>query len=117
MKGSDHWHKRPLLSLEYHRLSAEKIRSDHSLLDKVRRNLDRMIEIYGESKYSLEWGIILKLRVDLICDHIVEPGEHMDELRHYSPVNGLISEEERQDTFEKVMGVRLGDSPPLEDLV
>lgn len=84
-------------SLEAHRLAAKKLLADPGLLDVAKANLARIaIELSDSSIAVQEWSIILKCKVESICEFIVQDNDHLRELRQSSPFSGIISETERE---------------------
>jgi hypothetical protein len=93
--------KHEILSLEYHKAIAQKIRETPALIQKARDNLSRLLELNGENRHSQEWGIILKAPVDLVCAFLESDGEHADELRHASVCSGILTPQERADIWSR----------------
>ena len=44
----------------------------------------------------MEWEIILKCDVEMICKFIVQKSDHLQELRQSSPFSGILTEDERK---------------------
>ena len=85
-----------LIRLRSHRLIAQKIDADRSLLDIPQRNLDRWRELRGEDcPASAEWGELLKQPWEKIRALIVADTEESTRLRLSTPFVGILTPEER----------------------
>ena len=90
-----------LVRLRSHRLIAEKIDADRSLLEIPQRNLDRWRELRGEDcPASAEWRELLKQPWEQIRTVIVSDTEESSRLRQSSPFTGIISPWERRRIHE-----------------
>ena len=86
-----------LIRLRSHRLIAEKIDADRSLLEIPQRNLDRWRELRGEDcPASAEWRELLKQPWEQIRTVIVSDTEESSRLRQSSPFTGILTPEERE---------------------
>ena len=90
-----------LIRLRSHRLIAQKIDADRSLLEIPQRNLDRWRELRGEDcPASAEWRELLKQPWEQIRTVIVSDTEESSRLRQSSPFTGIISPWERRRIHE-----------------
>ncbi|MBO2925387.1 hypothetical protein J5H75_27340 [Pseudomonas asiatica] len=92
-------------SLEAHRLVAKKLFADPGLLDVAKANLAKIASELSDSSIAVqEWNIILKCKVESICEFITQDNDHLRELRQSSPFSGIISETEREALREAIYG-------------
>ncbi|WP_372029871.1 hypothetical protein [Pseudomonas kurunegalensis] len=90
-------------SLEAHRLVAKKLLADPGLLDVAKANLTKIgAELPKSSVAVEEWSVILKCKVESICEFIVQDNDHLRELRQSSPFSGIISQSERDDLRKSI---------------
>lgn len=83
-------------SLAYHRIVAERIERDPSLLGPVRARLDGWIAEGGRSAhYAREWRRLVDLPVRELAAFLVDPGERARELRQSTPFAGFLEPRER----------------------
>jgi hypothetical protein len=89
-------------SLALHRLVAEKISADPTLLDQARDNVRRWQAATGEPSLALsEWEHILdQSPVDEVLALLVERSERATRLRQSSPFAGILTEAERRAIYE-----------------
>lgn len=92
MKSDHELHDRR--SLEAHRLIAEKLREDPGLLEKAKANLARA-KMVSESDALLEWEVVLRAPLDMICAFLGSESETATRMRQSTPFTGILSEEER----------------------
>ena len=86
-----------LIRLRSHRLIAQKIDADRSLLEIPQRNLDRWRELRGEDcPASAEWRELLKQPWEKIRALIVADTEESTRLRLSTPFVGILTPEERE---------------------
>lgn len=93
MKSDHDLHDRR--SLEAHRLIAAKLREDPGLLEMVRDNLVKAGEVHPGSDVLIEWGIVLRAPLDMICAFLGSESETATRMRQSTPFTGILSEEER----------------------
>ena len=85
-----------MIRLRSHRLIAEKIDADRSLLEIPQRNLDRWRELQGEDiPACAEWRELLKQPWEHIRALIVADTEESTRLRLSTPFAGILSQRER----------------------
>lgn len=84
-------------SLALHRLVAEKIARDPTLLARVRRTLDRWrVQVGAESQpYLQEWARVMDAGVGECLRTAVDPSPRGDALRQNSPFGAVLTNEER----------------------
>ncbi|MFJ1254249.1 hypothetical protein [Cupriavidus sp. CuC1] len=83
-------------SLALHKIIAEKLRADPSLLRQAISTLNRWKSADGtESADRLEWRELLQGPVDGILAILVDPGPRGIRLRNASPFTGVLTNEER----------------------
>ncbi len=88
-------------SLAMHRLVADKVRSDPSLLDKALDNVRRWQETEGSNSQTLaEWTTILSGPPDDVAKFLEERSERATRLRQSSPFAGVLTDAERQSIHE-----------------
>jgi hypothetical protein len=88
-------------SLALHRLVAEKLVADPTLLDLARANVARWQAANDTPSFALaEWQEILGQPVSEISKLIVERSEHATRLRQSSPFAGILTEVERKAIYE-----------------
>ena len=86
-----------LIRLRSHRLIAQKIDADRSLLEIPQRNLDRWCELHGEDHpASTEWRRLLKQPWEKIRALIVGDTEESTRLRLSTPFAGILTPKERE---------------------
>lgn len=96
MNPRDSHRRIDLRSLAMHRLIAEKLREDPSVLDVARANLDRWDATSGNSRpYFQRWREILARPADEIAELIVRDDEQMTAMRQTSPFAGVLTPKER----------------------
>ena len=83
-----------------HRLIAERIRRDPSLLRIPRENIARWLalDVYdeGEKRSVLEWMPLLdETRLDELIAPMTDPGEEGQRMRQSSPFVGIMAQDER----------------------
>lgn len=94
-----------MYSLEAHRLVTQKLLADPGLLDVATANLAKIAAELPESSVAVqEWDIILKCKIESICEFIVRDNDHLRELRQSSPFSGIISQSERDALRDAVYG-------------
>jgi hypothetical protein len=87
-----------------HRLVAEKVRADPTLLDKARENLRRWERTEGSPSRTLaEWENILSGPVPQVARFLEERSERATRLRQSSPFAGILTEAERQTIYESYL--------------
>ena len=84
-----------------HRIIAQMIRSDPSLLDPVRVSVEEACKVAlqtGRDRgWEFEWKELLKLPINELCRCITSPSERMTRLRLSSPLPyPELSEQERR---------------------
>jgi hypothetical protein len=88
-------------SLALHRLVAEKVLADPTLLDKARANVRRWQESRDSQCLAFaEWEQILSGPVDEVAKFLVERSERATRLRQSSPFTGILTEAERLAVYE-----------------
>jgi hypothetical protein len=85
-------------SLALHKLVAEKLKADPSLVEIAKENIQR----WGtEDRPALkEWDNLLKKGVSYIISFLQERSENATRLRQSSPFAGVLSENERLGIYE-----------------
>ena len=88
------------VSWKCHRIMAERIRRDPSLLRIPRENIERWIarDVYdeGEKRSVMEWWPLLdESRLDDLAALMTDPGEEGQRLRQSSPFAGFLRPGER----------------------
>lgn len=96
--------KHEILSLNYHKAIAQKIRENPSLIQIAIQNLDRFRELNGGACYSQRWADILKLSVNEVCDFLESESEYADERRHSSVFVGILTRDERLEIWSRTFG-------------
>lgn len=88
-------------SLALHRLVADKLAADPSLLDVARDNLQRWREQDGGLPSALgEWEALLGGKLDDITAVLTERSERASRLRQSSPFAGVLTDAERRTIYE-----------------
>ena len=88
-------------SLAMHRLVAEKLASDPSLIDLARTNVHRWQASYDVRSPALaEWEQILEGSIADILALLVDRSENATRLRQSSPFAGILTEAERKAIYE-----------------
>jgi len=83
-------------SIAYHRALADKIRTDPSLLDPVRRRVRSWRaegKLHGD--YAEAWLALLARPLNDLLGRLVDPGEEMRALRQCTPLVGILDPRER----------------------
>jgi hypothetical protein len=89
-------------SLEMHRMIAEKILKDHSLIQIALKNIDRWsLRDKGGQPYLQEWLEIMKGRVDDLVAFMTSETQEAQRLRSSNPFSGILSQKERNAVFKK----------------
>lgn len=88
------------LSWRCHRIIAERIRSDPSLLRIPRANIARWLALdpydEGEKRSVLEWLPMLEeARLDELIARMTDPGEEGQRMRQSTPFVGILAQGER----------------------
>jgi hypothetical protein len=84
-------------SLAIHRLIAERICADRSLLAKPRRRVAEWRQARTMNpKYPEAWSALLDGPIEKLVEVLLDPGEAATELRHVSPFAGIIDMETRE---------------------
>ena len=79
-----------------HQLIATRLRQKPQLLDIAREHLAHWFGRDGKSTpYLTVWHNILDQPMDLLLSTIQEDSERMSALRHFTPLAGLLTAEER----------------------
>lgn len=90
-----------LRSIAFHRLVAERLLQNPSLLDVARENLRRWNDKGGRSSpYFAQWKEILDLPPEKVAEIIVSEEPQMVELRQSTPFCGILSPRERWQVYE-----------------
>ena len=90
-----------LIRLRSHRLIAQKIDADPSLLEIPRQNLDRWRELWGEDLPACaEWRALLKQPWEQVRVLLVSDTEESARLRLSTPFTGILSPWERRRIHE-----------------
>jgi hypothetical protein len=87
-------------SIALHEAIAQRLREKPELLELARENLDRWIEMSGETPAWRSWKRILGEPLDAIIQLLVSPDERSRELRQSSPFCGILSQKERWRIYE-----------------
>ena len=88
-------------SLALHRLVAQKLVADPSLLDLARANVARWQSANDTPSFALaEWEQILSGPIDEITALLVDRSEHATRLRQSSPFAGILTDAERKAIYE-----------------
>lgn len=85
-------------SLALHRLIAEKIRRDPTLLDRARETLDYWMAMKPRSRAEpdlIEWRAALAHGIDATIALMTDPGEHATDLRQSAPFTRVLTNDER----------------------
>lgn len=96
--------KHAILSLNYHKAIAQKIRENPSLIQIAIHTLDRFREMNGGSCYSQRWADILKRDVNEVCNFLESESEYADDLRHSSVFTGILTRDERLQVWSRTFG-------------
>jgi hypothetical protein len=88
MKSDHELHDRR--SLKAHKLIAEKLRENPTLLDNALKNLARAREI-SDSDALLEWEVVLRAPVETICKFIVSESATATRMRQSTPFSGVLT--------------------------
>ncbi|MFH1350688.1 MAG: hypothetical protein ABII26_07080 [Pseudomonadota bacterium] len=83
-----------------HEAISRRLRERPELLDLARENIDRWIEVSGETPAWRFWKRILGQPLDTIIKILVSPDERSRELRQSSPFCGILSQKERWRIYE-----------------
>lgn len=81
-------------SLAYHRVVAERLRADASILNAARARVARWL-LESQTFYALRWREVLAGDVDAVAAVLTERSERAAELRQSSPFAGVLSPAER----------------------
>ncbi len=88
-------------SLALHRLVAQKLVADPSLLDLARANVGRWQAANDAPSFALgEWEQILGQPIDEIAKLLVDRSERATRLRQSSPFAGILTDAERKAIYE-----------------
>ncbi len=97
-------------SLEMHRMIAEKLQQNPALLDIARQNLRRWLSsgTYSASNRVAvqEWEILLSGPLSKVLTILTAPDEQACRLRQSSPFTGILTQEERAQTFKSYESLR-----------
>jgi hypothetical protein len=93
--------KHELLSLEYHRAIARKLRANPELLSKAVQTLERFRGLHGESTSAMAWAPVLERPLEQICEVLEDETEYADELRHASVFVGILTNREREEIYAR----------------
>ncbi len=92
-----------IYSLSAHKIVAAKLMTDSSMLDQAKINLERIKAELGDDSIAVsEWEIVLKFKLEHICEFIVQDNEHLQELRQSSPFSGFLTEDERLELRQNI---------------
>jgi hypothetical protein len=90
-------------SIAYHRLIAERIRHDPTVLERARARVRSWISATGGVPfYAHKWHDILSRDVDAIAAFLIEDSELACELRQSTPFAGALSPAERWEIWRAV---------------
>lgn len=82
-------------SLAYHRVVAERLVTDPSLVTRARERVRSWTEHQPATPYVREWEAVLRRSPDAIAAFLVDEGEHATELRQSTPFAGALEPRER----------------------
>lgn len=88
-------------SLEMHRLIAERIKADPSLIELARSNIARWKGRRGTTSAYSEWDEILAAGTERVLRVITGEGQESARLRSSTPFTGILSEDERREIFDR----------------
>jgi hypothetical protein len=89
-------------SLEFHRIVAERIRSDPGVLDRARRRVQQWLAADPEAFHARAWAEALAGPTETILALLVDPGERARELRQSTPFAGVLGARERWKLWREV---------------
>ena len=89
-------------SLAYHRVIAERLRLDPSMLSVARARVRGWLEAEHQPTYACAWSEILQQDVEAIAAFLVDDSERACELRQSSPFAGVLSPRERWALWREV---------------
>lgn len=90
-------------SIAYHRLVAEKIARDPSVLERARRRVGEWRSTGSvHSHYVDAWEGVLSLPFDALSGALVDPSERMAALRQVTPFAGAIDARTRWRVWREV---------------
>ncbi len=83
-------------SIAYHRVIAERLLRNPTLLDAARNRVRQWLDRQGPAPaYARAWDEILVQDIEAIAAALTDPGEYARELRQSSPFAGYLSPRER----------------------
>lgn len=85
-------------TLALHRLVAEKVRRDPSLIDDARARLERWKEMNTRASvpyYITDWTEILDRGLEATLAFMIDEGEYATQLRQSSPFSCMLTQQER----------------------
>ena len=90
-------------SLAIHRLVAERIRADPTVLEVARKRVaEWQCTCTMNPKYPQAWSKLLNGPVERLLEMLVDPGETATELRHVSPFAGVVDMATRERVWREV---------------
>ena len=102
MKGNDNkYTSSDWRSLEMHRLIAQKLAEDPSLVELAQSNISRWSSMRGKTRSYLEWEDILSSGIQRTIDILTGEDQECARLRSSSPFTGILSETERTELFNR----------------
>lgn len=89
-------------SLDFHKLIAEKIRANPSLVQKALSNMKRWEEQNGchETLWD-DWLVIIESGLEPLIDFMTSESDEAQRLRSSSPFVGILTQEERNEIRKK----------------
>jgi len=87
-------------SIVLHRVIAQRVSGNPTLLEVARTNLRRWAAQDGGRPYWTEWENILKSPLEDILAFMVSPSEKARRLRQSSPFCGILTPRERWNIYE-----------------
>lgn len=90
-------------NLDFHRLIAQKVAADMSILDMVRERLLRWRKVPCTSTqvHMAEWESILAAGDQYCLQFLTEDSEQARSLRHLTPFTGILTAQEVNDLHRK----------------
>jgi hypothetical protein len=89
--------------LAIHKVVAERIRADPSLLDLARKRVAEWQRTCTMNpKYPEAWSVLLSGPIERLLELLVDPGEAATELRHVSPFAGIVDMATRESIWRDV---------------
>jgi hypothetical protein len=82
-------------SLAYHRVVAERLLADPSVLARARERVRAWMQSRPEAPYVRGWDAVLQLPPADIAAFLVDAGDHATELRQSTPFAGALAPRER----------------------